>query len=250
MAEEKITQIHKQAHRKVKFGVAVFPGSNCDYDTFYALSELGNQVEFVWHRESNLDSYDCIVLPGGFSYGDYLRTGSIARFSPLMQALPDFLAKGGLVVGICNGFQILLEAGLLPGAMLQNKGLKFICRYVYLRAESNNTPFTRMFKPGQIIRMPIAHHAGNYYADAKTLTEIEDQGLVILRYCDKEGNVTEKSNPNGSLNNIAGIVNKEKNILGLMPHPERASSSLLGSEDGNLIFKSISSYISERTKTL
>ncbi len=238
-----------QSREKVRYGVAVFPGSNCDYDTYRVISELDNRVNFVWHEERSLNNYDCIVLPGGFSYGDYLRTGAIARFSPLMQSLPDFLDRGGLVLGICNGFQILLEAGLLPGAMLQNKSLKFICRYVYLRVESNNSPFTRLFKKGQVIRMPIAHHAGNYYADENTIFEIENKKLVLLRYCDKEGSLTEESNPNGSLNNIAGITNLKGNVFGLMPHPERASSSLLGSEDGKLIFKSITSYIAERVRS-
>lgn len=244
MAEERI-----QNREEVRYGVAVFPGSNCDYDTYHVISELGNRADFVWYKESNLNSYDCVVLPGGFSYGDYLRTGSIARFSPLMQTLPEFLDRGGLVIGICNGFQILLEAGLLPGAMLQNKSLKFICRYVYLRVESNNSPFTQLFRSSQVIKMPIAHHAGNYYADEKTLLEIENKGLVLLRYCDKEGNLTEESNPNGSLNNIAGIVNEKGNVFGLMPHPERAASSLLGSEDGKLVFKSLTSYIAERIKS-
>lgn len=231
-----------------RFGVVVFPGSNCDQDTFYALELLGNSVEYVWHERSNLDGIDCIVLPGGYSYGDYLRTGSIARFSPLMQALPSFLKKGSLVIGICNGFQILLEAGLLPGAMLKNKNLKFICRYVNLQVVNTDTPFTSKLKKGSVLSIPIAHHGGNYYADEETLQEIEQRGLVVFRYCDAYGNVTSESNPNGSVNNIAGLISYERNIFGLMPHPERAVESILGSEDGKLIFESISDFVKNRLK--
>lgn len=214
------------------FGVAVFPGSNCDYDTYHALETLGVNVRFVWHREQDLSGIDVLVLPGGFSYGDYLRTGAIARFSPLMQAVPRFLARGGLVIGICNGFQILLESGLLPGAMLPNRKLKFICRHVHLRVERSDTPFTRNLKAGAVLRIPIAHHGGNYYAPPEVLEAVEKNGQVLLRYCDEQGNITDEANPNGSLNNIAGLMNEDGNVFGLMPHPERACESILGSTDG------------------
>jgi len=219
--------------------VAVFPGSNCDLDTLYAANLAGAEASLLWYEEKNLKGYDCVILPGGFSYGDYLRTGSIARFSPLIEALPEFIAEGGLVMGICNGFQILLEAGFLPGAMLVNKNLKFICRYVNLRVENNQTPFTAGFEPGQVIRLPIAHYSGNYYAFPDTLEELKKNNQVVLRYCNEKGEITEDANPNGSLNNIAGIVDKDCRVFGLMPHPERAVEPLLGSTDGLKIFQSI-----------
>lgn len=219
--------------------MAVFPGSNCDLDTLYAVSLAGAEASLLWYEERHLSGYDCLILPGGFSYGDYLRTGSIARFSPLIEALPDFIDKGGLVLGICNGFQILLEAGFLPGAMLVNENLKFICRYVNLRVEDNQSPFTAGFEAEQVIRLPIAHYGGNYYAFPDALEELEKNRQVVLRYCDEKGEISEEANPNGSLGNIAGIISENRQIFGLMPHPERAVEPLLGSTDGLLIFKSI-----------
>lgn len=228
----------------MNFGVVVFPGSNCDQDCYYAIELLRENVSYVWHEEENLSSFDCLILPGGFSYGDYLRTGAIARFSPVMKRVKDFADKGGLVIGICNGFQILLESGLLPGAMLVNKNLKFICRYVYLRVENDETPFTLRFKKGDVLRIPIAHYAGNYYASKDVLDELKRKSQIVLRYCDESGEVREEANPNGSVENIAGIVNKKGNVFGLMPHPERAVEPLLHSEDGKLIFLSIMDYLS------
>lgn len=227
----------------MKIGVAVFPGSNCDLDTFYAAELAGTEAALVWHEERELNRFDCLILPGGFSYGDYLRTGSIARFAPLVEALGSFIERGGLVMGICNGFQILLEAGFLPGAMLVNKNLKFICRYVNLRVENNKTPFTQGFEQGQVIRLPIAHYSGNYYAFPDTLKSLEENGQVVLRYCDEKGKVSEEANPNGSVNNIAGIISQNHQVFGLMPHPERAVEDLLGSRDGLEIFKSLINFV-------
>jgi phosphoribosylformylglycinamidine synthase len=213
---------------RMNFGIIVFPGSNCERDCFYVIKDVIEQpVRFIWHKERDLNRVDCVVLPGGFSYGDYLRSGAIARFSPIMEAVRNFAEKGGLVLGICNGFQILTEAGLLPGALGRNKGLRFICRYVSLRVERTDTPFTRDYREGEIVRMPIAHNEGNYYID--DVSTIKDQ--IILRYYGE--------NPNGSIDNIAGIINKEGNVFGLMPHPERCSEKILGSEDGRRIFTSI-----------
>ena len=224
----------------MKFGVVVFPGSNCDYDCWWAIKKVtGEKVDFIWHKEENIEEFDCIVLPGGFSYGDYLRAGAIARFSPVMRKVKEFAQKGGLVIGICNGFQILLEAGLLPGAMRKNKNLLFICKYTYIKVENNLTPFTKLFKKGEVAKIPIAHFEGNYYVDEKTLSEMKKNNQIIFRYCNKEGKITEDSNPNGSVEAIAGICNKGKNVLGMMPHPERCSEAILGSEDGKLIWESI-----------
>lgn len=225
--------------RKPKFGVAVFPGSNCDFDTYDALELLGADVSYVWHEESNLSGFDAIVLPGGFSYGDYLRTGAIAQFSKLMNSLREFIDKGKLVLGICNGFQILLEAKILPGVMLTNRNLKFICKHVHVRVENTNTPFTSGYDPGEVLKIPIAHHSGNYYAPEDTLKKLEENNQVVFRYCSVSGEITEESNPNGSANNIAGIVNERGNVLGMMPHPERACEAILGSEDGRRIFLSM-----------
>ncbi len=214
--------------RRMNFGIVVFPGSNCDRDCYYVIKEILNQpVRFIWHQETDLNGIDCVILPGGFSYGDYLRAGAIARFSPVMSEVKEFADRGGLIVGICNGFQILTEAGLLPGALGRNKGLKFICRYVSLRVERNDTPFTTEYRRGDIIRMPIAHNEGNYYIDNPD--KIRNQ--VVLRYYGE--------NPNGAIDDIAGIVNERGNVFGLMPHPERCSEKILGSEDGLKIFKSI-----------
>ena len=224
----------------MKFGVVQFPGSNCDFDTFHVLREVMKQeTVLLWHKDHDLRGVDCVVLPGGFSYGDYLRSGAIARFSPLMQEVKAFARKGGRVLGICNGFQILLELGLLPGAMLRNKDLKFLCRHVHVRVENERTDFTRAAAKGRVLRMPIAHFDGNYYAPARVLKEIERHRQVVFRYCDPAGKVTEEANVNGSLGNIAGIRNRRGNVLGLMPHPERASEAILGSDDGRTIFASL-----------
>ena len=222
----------------MKFGVVVFPGSNCDQDCVYVLREvLGQPVVTLWHEETMLRGCEAIVLPGGFSYGDYLRTGAIARFSPIMRAISRFARDGGLVIGICNGFQILLEAGLLPGAMLRNTRLRFICRFVTLRVERTDTPFTNRFQQGQIVRLPIAHNEGRLTADAKTAKDIRAQ--VVFRYCDENGQLRDAANPNGSVDFIAGLTNAAGNVLGMMPHPERASEEALGSSDGRLVFESM-----------
>jgi len=224
----------------VKFGVVVFPGSNCDYDTYDVLKDVLRQpTVFLWHKDHDLKKVDCVVLPGGFAYGDYLRSGAIARFSPIMQEVAEFAGRGGLVLGICNGFQVLLELGLLPGAMLRNKNLKFLCQFVNLRLDNAATAFTRNGSPGQVLRIPIAHFDGNYYAPPETLREIERGNRVVLRYCEPDGRLTDESNVNGSLASIAGVINKEGNVLGLMPHPERASEDIFGSRDGRVIFESI-----------
>ncbi len=225
---------------KMRFGVVIFPGSNCDTDAWHALHDnMGQPVDYVWHQETDLSRYDCVILPGGFSYGDYLRTGAVARFSPVMNAVADFARAGGLVLGICNGFQILLEAGLLPGAMLRNAGQHFICKSVNVRVESMDTPFSRAMTPGAVLRMPIAHGEGNYYCDEATLAELKRNDQITFRYCDEAGALTPEANPNGSRESIAGICSKERNVLGLMPHPERASDALLGSADGKMVWRSI-----------
>ena len=226
--------------RRIRFGVVVFPGSNCDRDVYdVATRIMGQEAVYLWHKERNLRGVDAVVLPGGFSYGDYLRTGAMARFSPIMEEVARFAQKGGAVLGICNGFQILLELGLLPGAMLRNKSLHFICKFVSIRVENRNTRFTSMCKQGETLRIPIAHNEGNFYLDPERLDELEANRQVVFRYASPEGEVSERFNPNGSLNNIAGIINKQGNVLGLMPHPERASEQLLGSEDGKKIFASL-----------
>ncbi len=224
----------------MKFGVVVFPGSNCDHDTFFALRDvLHQETIFLWHKDHDLRGVDCVVLPGGFSYGDYLRSGAIARFSPLMKEVREFADRGGLVLGICNGFQVLLELGLLPGAMLRNKNLKFLCQHVHLRVENAATRFTRRIPRGRVLRIPIAHFDGNYFAPPETLQEIEAGGQVVFRYVDASGEASEAANVNGSAGSIAGLINKPGNVLGMMPHPERASEALLGSEDGRMIFESL-----------
>ena len=221
-------------------GVLVFPGSNCDHDCAHVLKNvLGQNVTMVWHKESSLAGLDVVILPGGFSYGDYLRTGAIARFSPVMQAVKQFAAEGKLVLGICNGFQILLEAGLLPGAMLRNKSLHFICRETYVKVENAATPFTSACKPGQVLKIPIAHADGNYYTDPVTLAGLQANAQITFRYCTVDGMVTQGSCPNGSLDNIAGLCNAEGNVLGMMPHPERCAEAMLGNEDGRLILASM-----------
>ncbi len=226
----------------MKFGVVVFPGSNCDHDAFHVLSSvLGQPTEWVWHQSTQVNHLDAIVLPGGFSYGDYLRTGALASHSPVLGAVKKFAERGGLVLGICNGFQILLEAGLLPGAMLRNRRLKFLCRFVHLRVETTDTPFTAACHAGQVLTMPIAHMDGNYFAGEATLRELERNHQIIFRYATPAGEIVDdaEANPNGALANIAGICNRERNVLGLMPHPDRSSEALMGSTDGLAIFQSL-----------
>ena len=224
----------------MKFGVVVFPGSNCDHDAYHAAHDvLGQPAEFLWHKDTTLKGADVIVLPGGFAHGDYLRTGAIARFSPIMPAILDFARSGGPVLGICNGFQVLLESGLLPGAMLRNRDLKFHCEHVYVRVEQTDTPFTATAKKGQLLRVPIAHGEGNYYAEAEVIRALETERRVIFRYTDAHGEVTDAANPNGAANHIAGICNAMRNVVGLMPHPERACEPTLGSADGLVLFQSV-----------
>jgi len=224
----------------MKFGVVVFPGSNCDHDAYYALSNvLRKPVEFIWHQSRDLAGSDAIILPGGFAYGDYLRTGAIARFSPVMKSVEKFANSGVMVFGICNGFQILLEAGLLPGAVMRNSGLRYICRHVNIRIEQTDTPFTNAAKKGEILRLPIAHNDGNYNVDDATLAELEKHRHVIFRYTNAGGSDDAAGNPNGSMANIGGVCNRERNVAGLMPHPERAVEAALGSADGLVIFQSM-----------
>lgn len=224
---------------KPKFGVVVFPGSNCDYDAYYAMKKvLGYDAEFLWHKDTDLKNSDVIILPGGFSYGDYLRTGAIARFSPIMDSVHSFAEKGGIVMGICNGFQILLEIGLLPGVMLQNVSLKFVCKDVYLRIENNETIFTKNIDK-KTIKIPVKHGEGNYFADDEKLKSLEENSQILFRYSSNQGEVAEVYNPNGASKNIAGIMNKRQNVMGLMPHPENACDPILRKTDGALIFKSV-----------
>ncbi len=224
----------------MKFAIVVFPGSNCDHDTYHAARHvLGQDAECIWHKDTSLKGADVIVLPGGFAHGDYLRTGAIARFSPIMPAVMDFARRGGPVLGICNGFQVLLEAGLLPGAMLRNRDLKFHCEQVIVRVEQSDTPFTVRASTGQRLRLPVAHGEGNYYAESAVVRELERARRVIFRYCDERGEATDASNPNGAVHNIAGICNETRNVVGLMPHPERACEPSLGSADGLVLFESV-----------
>ena len=224
----------------MKFAVVVFPGSNCDHDAYYAAQHvLGQDAELIWHKDTSLKGADVVILPGGFAHGDYLRTGAIARFSPIMQEVQRFATGGGPVLGICNGFQVLLEAGLLPGAMLRNSVLQFRCEHVYVRVEQTDTPFTAACAPGQILRIPIAHGEGNYYAEPDVVERLERNRQVIFRYATVSGEVTPAANPNGSLNNIAGICNDTRNVVGLMPHPERACELAVGSADGLVLFESV-----------
>lgn len=215
----------------MKFGVVIFPGSNCDHDCYYAIKSVtGKPVEFIWHQDTSVKGFDAVILPGGFSYGDYLRTGALAKFSPVMQAVRDFADKGGLVIGICNGFQILTETGLLPGALMRNSNMKYICKFLQIRAETTDSPFTNQLQKGQVLNIPIGHGEGNYFADVDTLKELEDNSQVAFRYLE---------NPNGSIHDIAGIMNKGRNVLGMMPHPDRSSEQILGSTDGKQIFESM-----------
>jgi phosphoribosylformylglycinamidine synthase len=224
----------------MKFGVIVFPGSNCDHDAYHVISKhVGQPVSFIWHRETDLSDYDALIIPGGFSYGDYLRVGALASFSPVMSSVQEFARRGGLVLGICNGFQILCEAGLLPGALIRNRDLHFVCEHVRVRVENSATPFTNELTRGQILSLPVAHADGNYTCDDETLAELRREDRIIFRYCDAEGNITDEANPNGARDNIAGICNRERTVLGLMPHPERACEDLLGSSDGRGLFHSL-----------
>ena len=228
----------------MRFGVSVFPGTWSDVDCYSVINDvLGYEVDYVWHKETDIDKYDCIVIPGGFSYGDYLRCGSIASLSPIMNSIKDFALQGGLVLGICNGFQILCESGLLPGALIRNSHLQFRCQWVNLRVENEDSVFTRNGSKGQVVEIPISHGEGNYYADPETLKRLENNDQVLFRYCDQKGYVSPESNPNGSVSNIAGIVNETGNVLGMMPHPERCCDELIGGVDGKFVFESIISSI-------
>ncbi len=224
----------------MNFSITVFPGSNCDHDCEYVIRDvMGQKVQMIWHKETDLRNPDCVVVPGGFSYGDYLRTGAIARFSPVMRSVADFAAKGGLVIGICNGFQILCEAGLLPGALIRNKTLQFICKNIYIKVEQTDTPFSNACQPGQVLKIPIAHGEGNYFIDSEGLSKLKENRQIVVRYCDPQGKLTSEANPNGSMENIAGICNVRRNVFGLMPHPDRSAEDVLGSHDGQFIWKSI-----------
>ena len=230
----------------MKFGIVVFPGSNCDADCFYVIKEvMGEKVDYIWHKDRKVEGYDALILPGGFSYGDYLRTGAIAKFSPVMPAVIDFAHKGGLVIGICNGFQILLATGLLPGAMLRNKSLKFICAPVFLKVKRTDNPFTCLLEKDEVVQIPIAHGEGNYFCDPSTLAELQSEERILFNYCSPDGVESPAYNPNGSVANIAGIVNKRGNVLGMMPHPERCSEEVLGGRDGYRIFASMVKYFQE-----
>jgi phosphoribosylformylglycinamidine synthase I len=222
-----------------RFAVVQFPASNCDQDAVHAIRVLGHSADYVWHKETSLGNVDAVIIPGGFSYGDYLRTGAIARFSPVMQAVRRFAEEGGLVLGICNGFQILCEAGMLPGALIRNRSLQFRCEHVFLKTVTRDSPFTRSIPDGRLLKIPIAHGEGCYYADEPTLDRLTSNGQILWKYCDASGQTTDLANPNGSLLNIAGICNEARNVAGMMPHPERACESILGSEDGRMVFESM-----------
>ena len=231
----------------MKFAVVVFPGSNCDADCFHIARELlGCEAEYVWHKDTQLKGADAVILPGWFAYGDYLRAGALARFSPVMESVAEFAKAGGPVLGICNGFQVLLEAGLLPGAVRVNKTLRYICRDVFMRVENVETAFTRLYEPGQVVKMPIGHGEGNYTAPPETLSELRREGRVVFRYCDAAGRMNEAANPNGASDNIAGIANREGNVVGLMPHPDRCSERLLGNDIGRRMFESVVSALAAR----
>ena len=224
----------------MRFGVLVFPGSNCDHDCYHAVKHVfGQEAEYIWHKTSDLKKFDCLILPGGFSYGDYLRTGAIARFSPVMAEVERFAKRGGLVMGICNGFQILCESGLLPGVLTRNRDLKFICENANVRVENAETPFTKAYKKGQVLTLPIAHADGNYFADSDTIKRLEDNGRVVFRYSTIDGKILPEANPNGSINNIAGVINEKGNVIGMMPHPERMCEKILGGIDGKGVFGAI-----------
>lgn len=224
----------------MRFGIVVFPGTWSDGDCYHAITEaLGQKASYIWHKETDLSSFDCVVLPGGFSYGDYLRTGALARFSPVMSSVEKYAHEGGLVIGICNGFQILCESGLLPGALVRNNHLQFRCQWTHLRVESTNSPFSNACTSGQIVRIPISHGEGSYYTSPEILEEMNGNGQVLFRYCDSSGTVSNEANPNGSVDNIAGVANKTGNVMGMMPHPERCCEMVLGGTDGRLVFESL-----------
>lgn len=232
----------------MKFGVVVFPGSNCDHDAYHVVSKhVGQPVSFIWHKETDLSGYDAVIVPGGFSYGDYLRAGALARFSPVMKSVKQFASEGKFVFGICNGFQILCESGLLPGALMRNEGLHFVCKHVNIKVENKFTPFTNELEEGDILSIPIAHAEGNYVCNDETFHKLEENDQIVFRYCDEKGDLGNGANPNGSRSNIAGICNLDRNVLGMMPHPERACEGLLGSDDGRDIFRSLANSI-ERMK--
>lgn len=228
----------------MKFGVIVFPGSNCDHDAYHVVSKhVGQPVDFIWHKDTDLSDYDAVIVPGGFSYGDYLRAGALARFSPVMRSVVNFANDGKFVFGVCNGFQILCEAGLLPGALVRNRDLHFVCRHLNLRVETTQTPYTVALEEGKVLSIPVAHGEGNYVCDDQTFAELEAEDRIVFRYCTDKGEITDDANPNGSKSNIAGICNSSRNVLGMMPHPERACENLLGSNDGRDIFRSLSNTI-------
>lgn len=232
----------------MKFAVVVFPGSNCDHDAYHAVTHvLGQDAAFVWHKDTSLGGADAVILPGGFAHGDYLRTGAIARFSPIMREVRRFAESGGPVLGVCNGFQVLLEAGLLPGAMLRNRSVQFRCEYVFVRVEQTNTPFTTGCRRGQVLKIPIAHGEGNYYAEPEIVEKLEKNGQVIFRYTTSAGEVSAEANPNGAVHNIAGLCNEGRNVVGLMPHPERACELSLGSSDGLVVLESVVKYVAQGT---
>ena len=224
----------------MKFGVVIFPGSNCDHDAFWTIQHVAKQpVTFLWHESHDLENCDAIIVPGGFAYGDYLRTGAIAKFSPVMESVRKFAADGGLVLGICNGFQILCESGMLPGALIRNVGLKYVCKPVQVRVENADTPFTNSCSEGQVLTIPIGHMSGNFFCDDQTLAELRRDKRIVFRYCNREGDISAEANPNGSLENIAGICNSDRNVLGMMPHPERSSEPELGCTEGFKVFESL-----------
>ncbi len=228
----------------VRFGIIVFPGSNCDHDAYHAAKHVfGQDVRFIWHKESSVGDVDAVILPGGFSYGDYLRSGAIAQFSPVMQDVVRFAANGGLVFGICNGFQMLCEMGLLPGVLMRNASLRFVCKQVYLLVENTRTPYTTRLQEGQVVRIPVSHGEGNYFASDEVLDRLEGEGRIVFRYCDQAGLLAPEANPNGSARHIAGIVNEGRNVLGMMPHPDRCAEGVLGSADGRYLFESIMDHI-------
>jgi phosphoribosylformylglycinamidine synthase subunit PurQ / glutaminase len=232
----------------MKFGVVTFPGSNCDYDAYAAGKLIGEEVEFLWHQSADLLNSDVIILPGGFAHGDYLRSGAIARFSPIMKSVMRFAASGGMVIGICNGFQVLVESGLLPGALMRNEHLRFACKFVNIRVENNRNFFTSGCRVGEVLKIPIAHKDGNYYNFKADVESLRKGDQVLFRYCDSSGNITEESNPNGSMDNIAGISNQEGNVVGMMPHPERAVEDILGSSDGLRLFHPLQKHFAEVVK--
>ncbi len=228
----------------MKFGVIMFPGSNCDHDAYHVVSKhVGQPVHFIWHKETDLSSYDAVIIPGGFSYGDYLRCGALAKFSPVMKSVKNFAADGKFVFGICNGFQILCESGLLDGALMRNRDLHFICDHINIKVETTDSPYTSELEQNKVLSIPIAHAEGNYFCDDETFNKLEANKQIIFRYCDTNGNVTNEANPNGAKSNIAGICNETRNVLGMMPHPERACEELLGSNDGHGIFSSLTKAI-------